>query len=34
MQVNHQPVNEGSAGEEVTIKVDQKVHEGALLMKI
>lgn len=32
MQVDRQPVNEASAGSEVAIKVDDKVHEGALLI--
>ena len=34
MQVDRQPVSEGSTGTEVAIKVDQGVREGALLIKI
>ncbi len=32
MQVDRKPVNEGAAGSEVAVKVDNKAHEGALLV--
>lgn len=34
MQLDHQPVNTGSAGDEVAIKVAQKAAEGALLLAV
>ena len=34
MQVDHKPVEEGNAGDEVAIMVEQKVREGAEVKKI
>lgn len=32
LQVDRKPVNEGAAGSEVAVKVDEKAHEGALIV--
>lgn len=32
MEVNHAAVTEAGAGEEVAVKIDAKVHEGALIV--
>lgn len=34
MQLDHQPVDSGKAGEEVAIKVDSPAKEGAVVFKI
>ncbi len=34
MEVNHEKVQSGKAGEEVAIKLDQESHEGAVVYKI
>lgn len=34
MQLNHEPVSVGKAGEEIAIKVPSPAKEGALVMKV
>ncbi len=34
MQINHQPIMEAKAGEEVAIKLDSPTKEGALVYKV
>lgn len=34
MQLNHEPISEGKAGEEIAIKVPSPAKEGALVFKM
>lgn len=34
MQVNHEPIEAGKAGDEVAIKVDNPTKEGAVVFKV